>query len=53
MSALRGGFNNVLNHANPIAVNNVLGGPEFLQFFGNEGRHFVIRFRFFGRAGGV
>ena len=49
--ALRGGMDNVTNQANPTAVNNVTGTPQFLQFLGDEGRHFVVRIRFFGRAG--
>ncbi len=49
--ALRGGMDNVANRANPTAVNNVIGAPQFLQFLGDEGRHFVVRVRFFGRAG--
>ncbi|HXS98231.1 MAG TPA: TonB-dependent receptor [Candidatus Limnocylindrales bacterium] len=49
--ALRLGCNNVTAHANPTAVNAVEGSPQFLQFFGNEGRHLVIRIRLFGRAG--
>jgi hypothetical protein len=49
--ALRGGINNATGRANPTAVNNVAGAPQFLQFFGDEGRHFVVRIRFFGRAG--
>jgi hypothetical protein len=48
--ALRGGINNVTNQTNPTAVNNVIGGPNFLKVYGNEGRHFVARVRFFGRA---
>jgi hypothetical protein len=48
--ALRGGMDNVTNQANPTAVNNVIGVPQFLQFLGDEGRHFVVRIRFFGRA---
>jgi hypothetical protein len=48
--ALRGGFNNITDHANPTAVNNVIGAPQFLQFIGTEGRHFVLRIRLFGRA---
>jgi len=48
--ALRGGMDNVTNQANPTAVNNVAGAPQFLQFLGDEGRHFVVRIRFFGRA---
>ncbi len=49
--ALRGGVNNLTNSKNSTAVNNVVGSPQFLQFLGNEGRHFVVRVRFFGRAG--
>jgi hypothetical protein len=49
--ALRGGIDNATGQANPTAVNNVSGAPQFLQFLGDEGRHFVIRVRFFGRAG--
>ncbi len=49
--ALRGGVDNATDQANPTAVNNVTGAPQFRQFFGDEGRHFVVRIRFFGRAG--
>jgi hypothetical protein len=48
--ALRAGIDNITNQMNPSAVNNVLGGPQFLQFLGDEGRHSVLRIRFFGRA---
>lgn len=48
--ALRGGMNNVTGQRNPTAVNNVVGAPQFMQFFGLEGRHFVVRIRFFGHA---
>ena len=48
--ALRGGMNNVTNRQNPTAVTNTVGSPQFLQFYGLEGRHFVVRVRFFGRA---
>ncbi len=48
--ALRAGVNNVTDHANPSAVNNRFGAPQYLQFSGNEGRHIVVRVRFFGRA---
>ena len=48
--ALRGGMDNVTNQSNPTAVNNVTGTPQFLQFLGDEGRHFVVRIRFFGRV---
>jgi hypothetical protein len=50
--ALRGGVNNATGRANPTAVNNTAGSPQFLQFYGEEGRHFVARIRFFGRASG-
>ncbi|HEV2448590.1 MAG TPA: TonB-dependent receptor [Candidatus Sulfopaludibacter sp.] len=49
--ALRGGVNNLTNQRNPTAVNNMAGSPQYLQFLGDEGRHFVVRIRFFGRAG--
>lgn len=48
--ALRGGVDNLTNQANPTGVNNVTGAPQFLQFVGDEGRHYVVRIRFFGRA---
>lgn len=50
--ALRAGVDNLTDRANPTTVNNVTGTPQFLQFLGSEGRHFVLRIRFFGRAGG-
>ena len=49
--ALRGGADNVTGRRNPAAVNNVVGSPQFRNYFGDEGRHFVVRIRFFGRAG--
>ncbi|HTS26287.1 MAG TPA: carboxypeptidase regulatory-like domain-containing protein [Bryobacteraceae bacterium] len=49
--ALRGGVDNLSDSRNPTAVNNVIGAPQYLQFLGDEGRHFVVRIRFFGRAG--
>ena len=48
--AIRVGFNNLTDHENPTAVNNTIGSAQFLQFFGSEGRHAVIRLRFFGKA---
>jgi hypothetical protein len=48
--ALRLGCNNITDHRNPTAVNAVIGSPQYLQFFGDEGRHFVIRIRMFGSA---
>jgi hypothetical protein len=47
--ALRGGVNNATDHRNPTAVNNVIGASNFLQFFGDEGRHFEFRIRMFGK----
>lgn len=49
--AVRVGVDNLTNQSNPTAVNNVTGVPQFLQFLGDEGRHYVIRIRFFGHAG--
>jgi hypothetical protein len=48
--AVRVGANNLTDHRNPTAVNSVIGAPQYLQFFGDEGRHFVLRIRVFGRA---
>jgi hypothetical protein len=48
--ALRGGVDNLTGQQNPTAVNNVTDTPHFLEFLGQEGRHFVVRIRFFGRA---
>jgi TonB-dependent Receptor Plug Domain len=49
--ALRGGVDNLTDQANPTQVNNVAGIPQFMQFLGDEGRHYVVRIRFFGRVG--
>jgi len=48
--ALRGGVNNATDHRNPTAVNNTIGAPGFLQFYGEEGRHFEVRIRVFGKG---
>jgi len=48
--AIRAGANNLTGHHNFTAVNAVIGAPQYLQFFGDEGRHFVLRIRVFGRA---
>ncbi len=48
--ALRGGVDNLTDQANATAVNNVTGTPQFQRFLGKEGRHFVVRIRFFGRT---
>jgi hypothetical protein len=50
--ALRGGVDNLTDQRNPTAVINTIGSPQYLQFLGEEGRHFVVRIRFFGRGGG-
>jgi outer membrane receptor protein involved in Fe transport len=47
--ALRGGFNNITNHKNYTIVNSVVGAPGFLTYYGSEGRHFVVRFRWLGK----
>ena len=47
--ALRGGVDNLTDQANPSGVNRVLGTANYLTFLGNEGRHFVVRIRFFER----
>ena len=49
--ALRGGVDNLTGARNPTAVNNVIGAAQYLHFLGFEGRHFVVRIRFFGKAG--
>jgi hypothetical protein len=50
--AIRGGVNNLTDRANPTAVSNVAGAPDFLRYYGDEGRHFVFRLRLFGRTAG-
>ena len=47
--ALRGGFNNITNHINPTTVNNTLESPQYLVYYGSEGRHFVVRLRWLGK----
>ncbi len=49
--ALRGGFNNITNHNNYTVVNNTIGSPNYLLFYGSTGRHFVLRIRWLGRVG--
>ena len=48
--AIRGGVNNATDHRNPTAVNYTIGSSNYLQFFGDEGRHFEARIRFFGKG---
>ncbi len=45
--ALRGGFNNITNHANPTVAQAAPGMP--VQLLGSEGRHFVFRLRWLGK----
>jgi hypothetical protein len=47
--ALRGGFNNITNHKNFTVVNDILGATNF---YGSDGRHFVLRLRWLGRVNG-
>ncbi len=47
--ALRAGFNNLTDHANPTVVNNNVDSPDFLTFSGLQGRSFTGRIRFLGR----
>jgi carboxypeptidase family protein len=47
--ALRGGFNNLTSHKNYTAVINTAGAPGFLTYYGSDGRHFVLRFRWLGK----
>ncbi len=48
--AIRVGANNLTDHRNATAVNNVLGSPNYLRYYGYEGRHLVVRIRLFGRV---
>ena len=47
--ALRGGFNNITNHQNYTLANTMYGAPGFLQYYGTDGRHFVLRIRWLGK----
>jgi outer membrane receptor for ferrienterochelin and colicin len=47
--ALRGGFNNITNRRNPNVVNNVLGAPNFLAFYGGTSRALNFRIRWLGK----
>lgn len=47
--ALRGGFNNITNHQNPVVAQTIPGQP--VVFLGSEGRHFVFRLRWLGKQG--
>jgi len=47
--ALRGGVNNLTARHNAVVVNNVVGGPNFLQFYGGYGRALNFRIRWLGK----
>lgn len=47
--ALRAGFNNITNHRNYDTVNNNAGSPNFLRFYGGQGRSMNFRIRWLGR----
>jgi hypothetical protein len=47
--AIRGGIDNLTNHRNPTVVNNTLESPNFLLFYGSEGRHYEARLRWLGK----
>ncbi len=47
--AIRGGANNLTGHRNPTVVNNTVESPQFLTFYGSDGRHFVARLRWLGK----
>jgi len=46
--AVRAGVNNLTNHKNPTVAVTVPGLP--VAFYGSEGRHFVLRIRWLGKA---
>ncbi len=45
----RAGFNNITGHSNPNAVDNILGTPQFLSFFGGQSRALQFRIRWLGK----
>lgn len=47
--ALRAGFNNLTDHRNYDTVNNNTGSPNFLRFYGGQGRSMNFRLRWLGR----
>ncbi len=48
--AVRAGFANLTNHQNPTVVNSVIGSPDFLNYYGSQGRHAVFRLRWLGKG---
>jgi hypothetical protein len=47
--AIRGGFNNITSHRNYSVANNIIDSPQYLNYYGSEGRHFVMRLRWLGK----
>jgi hypothetical protein len=47
----RGGFVNITNHQNPTVVNDIIGAPQFMQFFGSQGRHVIFHLRWIDKNG--
>src|SRR5579885_3300763 len=47
--AIRGGFNNITDHNNATLANNIIGSPQYLTYFGSEGRHLVFLLRWLGK----
>jgi hypothetical protein len=47
--AIRGGFNNILDHENYNVVNNNAASPNFLKFYGGQGRTMNFRLRWLGK----
>jgi outer membrane receptor protein involved in Fe transport len=47
--AVRGGIDNLTDHRNYTVVNNTLESPNFLTYYGSDGRHFVARLRWLGK----
>ena len=47
--AVRAGFNNITNHANPNVVNNIIGTPQTGALYGGQSRAFNVRLRYLGK----
>ena len=47
--ALRGGLENITDHANPAVVNADINSPQFLTFSAFQGRAFTTRIRLLGK----
>lgn len=45
----RAGFNNITGHRNPNAVDNIVGTPQFLSFYGGQSRALQFRIRWLGK----